>query len=193
MMKNIFLTIFIVGSVSIFAQVAIGKQSITNDAVSLEFGDYAVTNQARGIILPWVNSASDIVSKGAVPGTFVFDSNDKIVKYLKNGNQWINLSVNTTATIASVVVDTTGKADTTLQNSETEKASARVLIGGNPTIDTTEGILILADNNKAMILPKVPSPHLKIVNPEPGILVYDTDTKQLAVFNGTVWSFWESE
>ena len=62
MMKNIFLTIFIVGSVSIFAQVAIGKQSITNDAVSLEFGDYAVTNQARGIILPWVNSASDIVS-----------------------------------------------------------------------------------------------------------------------------------
>jgi len=192
-MKNIFLTIFIVGSVSAFSQVAIGKQSITNDAVSLEFGDYAVTNQARGIILPWVNSESDLIANGAVPGTIVFDTNDKIVKYLETGNQWFKLSVNTTATIASVAVDTTGKVDTTLQNSENEKASAKVFIGGNPTTDSTDGILILADTNKAMILPKVPSPHLKIVNPEPGTMVYDTDTKKLAVFNGTVWSFWEAQ
>lgn len=192
-MKNIFLTIFIVGSVSAFSQVAIGKQSITNDAVSLEFGDYAVTNQARGIILPWVNSESDLIANGAVPGTIVFDTNDKIVKYLENGNQWFKLSVNTTATIASVAVDTTGKVDTTLQNNETEKAFAKVFIGGNPTTDSTDGILILADTNKAMILPKVPSPHLKIVNPEPGTMVYDTDTKKLAVFNGTVWSFWEPQ
>jgi hypothetical protein len=66
-----------------------------------------------------------------------------------------------------------------------------VLIGGDPSTDTTPGILVLADTNKAMVLPKVASPHLKIVNPSPGMMVYDTTKKQLAVFNGAVWSFWK--
>ena len=66
-----------------------------------------------------------------------------------------------------------------------------MLIGGDPATDTTPGILVLADTNKAMVLPKVASPHLNIVNPSPGMMVYDTTSKQLAVFNGTVWSFWK--
>ena len=66
-----------------------------------------------------------------------------------------------------------------------------MLIGGDPSTDTTPGILVLADTNKAMVLPKVASPHLNIVNPSPGMIVYDTTKKQLAVFNGTVWSFWK--
>ena len=52
-------------------------------------------------------------------------------------------------------------------------------------------ILVLEDANKAMVLPTVPNPHVNIVNPEPGMMVYDTTAKQLAVFNGTVWSFWK--
>ena len=55
----------------------------------------------------------------------------------------------------------------------------------------TPGILVLADTDKAMVLPKVASPHLNIVNPAAGMMVYDTTSKQLAVFNGTVWSFWK--
>ncbi|MFN8364299.1 MAG: hypothetical protein U0T78_03115 [Cloacibacterium normanense] len=65
-----------------------------------------------------------------------------------------------------------------------------MLIGGDPSTDTTLGILVLADTNKAMVLPKAASPHLNIVNPS-GMIVYDTTKKQLAVFNGTVWSFWK--
>ena len=38
---------------------------------------------------------------------------------------------------------------------------------------------------------QVPSPHQNIINPEPGVMVYDATTKQLAVFNGKVWSFWK--
>ncbi|WP_279195775.1 hypothetical protein [Chryseobacterium indoltheticum] len=60
---------------------------------------------------------------------------------------------------------------------------------GTPT--ATPGILVLEDTNKAMILPRVASPHLNIINPAPGMMVYDTTAKQLAVFNGTVWSFWK--
>ncbi|HRM13961.1 MAG TPA: hypothetical protein PLV47_13590, partial [Flavobacterium sp.] len=77
---------------------------------------------------------------------------------------------------------------TILQASLTDKPDAKAAIG-TPT--ATPGILVLEDSNKAMVLPKVPSPHLNIINPEPGMMVYDTTTKQLAVFNGKVWSFWK--
>ena len=78
-----------------------------------------------------------------------------------------------------------------MQDSLSDLETAKVLIGGNPDTDTTPGILVLADTDKAMVLPKVASPHLNIVNPSPGMIVYDTTKKQLAVFNGTVWSFWK--
>jgi len=55
---------------------------------------------------------------------------------------------------------------------------------------TAIGILVLSDTNTAMILPKMDSPHLNIVNPAPGMMAYDTKTNQLAIFKGTVWTFW---
>ena len=64
-------------------------------------------------------------------------------------------------------------------------------IGANPTLDSAPGILVLTDTNKAMILPKVASPHLNIINPSAGMMAYDTVKRQLAVFNGTVWSFYK--
>ena len=75
-----------------------------------------------------------------------------------------------------------------IQNAATENTLAKSAIG---TLTATPGILVLEDTNKAMVLPKVASPHLNIVNPAPGMIVYDTFNKQLAVFNGTVWSFWK--
>ena len=103
----------------------------------------------------------------------------KIVK-IKKGGAWFNLSS-----------DTTGQVATTLQNTKTENTEAKVQIGGNPTTDTTPGILVLADTTKAMVLPKIASPHLKIIKPEPGTMAYDTVAKQLAIYNGTEWSFWK--
>ena len=171
------LLIFILSSTAAcaFAQVAIGKTSLSSPSVSLEFYDGA--DNAKAMILPWVTSASAVAS--AVDGTIIYDTTDKKVKYLRAGS-WFDLSV-----------DATGVVDTSLQSSLTEKASAKAQIGGNPATDNTSGILVLADTNKAMILPKVASPHLKIINPEPGTMAYDTVTKQLCVYNGTVWSFWK--
>ena len=171
-MKNIFLTTFILFSACASAQVAIGKTSVSSTAVSLEFG-----NENRGIVLPWVTNTSDVT--GVVDGTIVYNTTDKKV-YVKYASGWKDLSI-----------DATGAVDTSLQNSLSDLDTAKVLIGGNPDTDTTPGILVLADTNKAMVLPKVASPHLKIVNPAPGMMVYDTAKKQLAVFNGTVWSFWK--
>lgn len=154
----------------VYSQVAIGKESVTNASVSLEFGA-----GNKGLLLPWVTSASSVT--GAVDGTIIYDTTDNKVKYLKAGS-WFDLSI-------------TGAADTTLQDALTENASAKAVIGENGATDTTSGILVLSDTDKAMILPKVASPHLNIINPSAGMMVYDITAHQLAVFNGTVWSFWK--
>ncbi|MFP3835615.1 hypothetical protein [Chryseobacterium sp. SIMBA_028] len=150
------------------AQVAIGKSNVTNTSVSLEFE----TTENRGLILPYVEDKSGISQDGSI----IYDTTDKKVKYLKSGS-WFDLSV-----------DNTGNVNLSIQTSKTEKTGAKVSIG---TQTSTNGILVLEDSNKAMILPKVASPHLNIINPSAGMLVYDTTARQLAVYNGTVWSFWK--
>lgn len=154
------------------AQVAIGKDKISSPSVSLEFYDGADNQQ--GMILPWVTKDSDVA--GAVNGTLVFDTNDHKIK-VKLASGWKDLSV-----------DVSGKADTSIQDALKDNYTAKVSIG-TPT--ATPGILVLEDANKAMVLPKVASPHLTIVNPSPGMMAYDTVAKQVAFFNGTVWSFWK--
>lgn len=154
------------------AQVAIGKTTISNSSVSLEFPD-----GNRGIILPWVTSAAAV--SGAVDGTIIYDISDKKVKYRKSGI-WTDLSI-----------DTTGAVNTALQNTKAESINAKVAIGNNNSTDTTPGILVLTDDNKSMVLPKMDNPHLNIISPAAGTIAYDTANHQLAVFNGTVWSFWK--
>lgn len=178
MKKNIITSSFLLLSTFAFSQVAIGKSTITtlsdnvtpNTSISLEFG-----TGNKGIILPWVTSKDDVA--GAVNGTLIYDTFDKRVK-VKLNSGWKDLSL-----------DTTGVVDTSLQQALIESTNAKTQIGGNPTTDSTPGILVLADTNKAMILPK--TTYNAIVNPEPGMMIYDTTAKQLAVFNGKVWSFWK--
>lgn len=172
-MKKIITTILMtIVAANAHSQVAIGKAAVTNTSVSLEFG-----NANKGLLLPWVTSAASV--SGAVDGTIIYDTSDKKVKYRKAGS-WFDLSV-----------DATGIVDTAIQDPLTENPTAKMVIGTEGASDTTPGILVLSDSDKAMILPKVASPHLNIINPSSGMMVYDTTAKQLAVFNGTVWSFWK--
>ncbi len=167
-MKKTVLIIGLIFSLSLYSQVAIGKVAAESASSSIEFG-----NANRGIVLPWV---TDVVSmSNVVNGTLVFDLTDKKVKSYQN-NTWIDLSI-----------DGTGVADSILQDALNENPAAKVAIG-IPT--ATSGILVLEDSDKAMVLPKVASPHLNIISPAAGMMVYDTVKKQLAVFNGSVWTFW---
>ena len=179
-MKNIVATLSLLFATTLSAQVAIGKSSISSPAVSLEF--YDNSDNTRGIILPWVTSTAAVT--GAVNGTLVYNTADRKV-YVKYASGWKDLSVDATGTTVDPITNVDGL---TLQNSLNDFNTAKVSIG-TPT--STPGILVLEDTNKAMVLPKVASPHLNIVNPSPGMMVYDTTKKQLAVFNGTVWSFWK--
>ncbi|WP_223609584.1 hypothetical protein [Chryseobacterium sp. OSA05B] len=166
-MKKIIISTCILYYIPMIAQVSVGKTNVTNTSVSLEFS----TSENRGLILPYVQDKSGINQNGSM----IYDIVDHKVKFLKNGN-WFDLSV-----------DNTGTIDITIQSAKIENSTAKVCIG---TVSSTSGILVLEDNNKAMILPKVASPHLNIINPSAGMIVYDTTKHQLAVYNGTVWSFW---
>jgi hypothetical protein len=176
-MKNIIISMFTLFTTCAFAQVAIGKASVSSPSVSLEFG-----TGNKGILLPWVTGVSTVT--GAVNGTLVYNTTDKKV-YVKYASGWKDLSVDATGTTVDPITNVDGL---TLQNSLDDLNTAKVSIG-TPT--STPGILVLEDTNKAMVLPKVASPHLTIINPAPGMMAYDTTSKQLAVFNGTVWSFWK--
>jgi len=174
MKKILLLILSLFVGVAIKSQVAISKSDVTNVSVSLEFGD----NENKGIILPYVTDKTGITENG----TIIYDATDFKIKYLKDTNNWFDLSI-----------DTTGVADLSIQGDDKEEqpgAKVSIALTGNPD-SVTKGILVLADNDKAMILPKVASPHLNIISPSAGMMVYDTDHKMLAVYNGTVWSFWK--
>jgi len=167
-------TIILFAAIAVQSQVAIDKANVTNGSVSLEFGD----TENKGIILPYVTSKSGITENG----TIIYDASDFKIKYLKDTNTWFDLSV-----------DPTGTADLSIQGSDkTEQPGSKVTIYSTASADDAlQGILVLGDTDKAMILPKVASPHLNIINPSAGMMAYDTVKKQLAVYNGKVWTFWK--
>lgn len=146
-----------------------GKTQVTNASVSLEFG-----TEEKGIILPWVTSASIVAAP--VNGTLIFDTTDKKTKVYQNNN-WVDLTINTN-----------GEVDTTLQDSRVEVANAKVSVG---TPSSVPGILVLEDTNKAMVLPQVES-YLNITTPAAGMMVFDTSQNLLCLFNGKQWTFWKA-
>ena len=160
-----------------FAQIAIGKNSITNNSVSLEFGNISNTTIQKGIVVPYITN-QEVVSQ--IGGTIVFDASDKKFKVFKEGdiNAWEDLTITDT-----------GIVDTTSQDKIKENVGAKVSIG-KPT--QTPGALVLEDDNKAMILPLVDN-YKTIQHPSPGMIAYDVQNKLLCLFNGTDWSFWSAE
>lgn len=168
-MKKLLLLLPILLSLPLLGQVIIGtgKTVLTNSSVSLEFG-----NEPKGLVLPWVSSKEDVVNPE--PGTIIFDVKDKKVK-VKLLSSWKDLTV-----------DNSGFVSTVMQDNLLENKNAKVSIG-TPT--SVSGILVLEDTDKAMILPTVNS-YKDIMNPAPGMMVFDVSKKMLCLFNGTVWSFW---
>jgi hypothetical protein len=181
-----FSTLSLLISTLAFSQVAIGKSNISNTSVSLEFG-----TGNKGIILPWatISTGVSLPASGNKSGTFILDVNDKKVKLSKNDGTWFDLTVHNLekpATGGNTAIDNSLQTNSSFP----EKSTAKTMIGGDPSTDTTPGILVLADTNKAMIPPLVTDPATNIKNPAPGMMVYDPTKKLFAVYNGTIWSYW---
>lgn len=152
-------------SIAVSAQVAIGKETLTNSSVLLEFN-----TEAKGIILPSVASAP-----GAAGGTFVFNTTDKSIQVFQNTG-W------------TVLTDSSQGVVHPYSNSGTE-TGAGTIIGA--VASAKPGVLVMESTTKAMVLPKVANPHLNIRGAIAGTMVYDTVSSSLAVYDGAQWSYWK--
>lgn len=156
------------------AQISIGKDNVTNNSVLLEFG-----TEPKGIIVPQVSSWLF-----AIGGTFLFDSNDNIVKVREgrnggaNGN-WTNLTSNSIPGVPHAFSNS--GSDTDVLNG--------VVIGAESS--SKPGVLVLESTTKALILPKVANPNSAIRGAIAGTIVYDTVSGTLAVYDGANWSYWK--
>ena len=142
------------------AQVGIGKSTVTNGSVILEFG-----TDARGIRLTPVQNVTSLPSP--VGGTIAFDGNTGSFRYYET---------------AWSVAD--GGGVTNGHPTGTDGNTTGVIIGAKTSLAT--GALILESSNKALVLPKV-SDVRRIATPPTGLLLYDTFDKSVKVFNGNVW------
>lgn len=170
MKKIIFSIVFCSLAALANGQVAIGKESINGNSTLLDF--YDEPDNFRGIILPAVESAPTLA--GANNGTFVFDKTEQKIRMFEAGD-WKDLSGE-------------GDASDVLANTSNETGDG-VIIGAETT--SAEGVLVLESPDKAMILPKIANPHITVKSPFPGMICYDTVSKSLAVFDGSVWNYWK--
>ncbi len=164
--KQFFCLVVFFVTAQINAQLAIAKSTVDGSGI-LDFA----TGTTNGVILPIVNALPTGIA--ATDGTLLMDNTDKIIKMRENG-VWVSLT-DAGSTTAYVFNNTTDTGN-------------GVILGA--TTSAAAGILVLEANNKAFILPKVASPHTNVPSPSAGMVVYDTTSKSLAIFDGSKWNYW---
>ena len=166
MKKIIFTVLMLITNFTTYSQVGIETTTIHPD-VLLDFP----SGQNKGIVLPMVETLP--TGSSATNGTFLIDKIDGRVKVRQNGI-WVNLTKSSNLSSYSV-------------NPSADSYDG-VIIGD--TSSSASGVLVLESTNKALMLPKVASPHLNIKSPYPGLICYDTVKNSIAVFNGESWYYW---
>src|SRR5690606_21623372 len=89
-----------------------------------------------------------------------------------------------------VTLSNEGEDAAALVNPSSELSEDSGVILGSD-LSQAKGVLILESNSKAMVLPKINTPHLTVKNPYPGMICYDTVSKSIALFDGKVWNYWK--
>lgn len=168
-MKKIFIVTTILFWVSVSrsnAQTGINTNNI-NGAALLDFP----SGTKKGLILPIVETLPAL----AVDGTLLMDKNDQKIKMKQNGN-WIDMS------------DTGSLAGVTF-NTNPETMGNGIILGSSNS--TATGVLVLESTTKALILPKINSPHINVKSPVAGMICYDTTSNCVALFDGINWNYWK--
>lgn len=175
-MKKIIIASVLMLSTHLFSQVIIGDATGTatnKTSVLLEFPNTG----NKGLILPYVKT----LPASPTEGTILLDASDPAnarVKYY-NGS-WVDLSGQNGDISAALT------AQPTVTDNDPSK---KTIIGASSS--AADGVLVLESVTKAMVLPIVTDVN-NIPSPSPGMMVYvnGTTNKRLAVYNGSMWSFW---
>lgn len=160
-------------STNVYSQIAIGKTSISNSSVLLEFG-----TGNKGIILPAVTSIP--MNSG---GTFIFNTLTNSVQVWEQRTNsgaggWLNLT------------EINGGVAHSYSNASPENSNSKgVIMGSNTT--SKSGNLVLESTSRALVLPIVQNPHLTMVGSVAGTIVYDAVSSTLATYDGINWNYWK--
>ena len=144
----------------------------------------------KGIILPIIELSSTGLY---TDGTFAVDKNDKKIKIFGDG-EWLPLSDE--GSFDAITDKELGKEISTAVIFNTSNEVGGGVVIGTPNSNgevatSAEGVLVLEAEDQALILPRVPDPHLNIASPVAGTMCYDTVSKSLAIFDGVVWNYWK--
>lgn len=185
MKQYLFILLFAGSTAS--GQVAVGKSTVTSISSILEFGGETATNSTsdaetsnfRGLVLPSVTASPVFpvispVTNNPQNGTFLFDKQIMKVRMFENG-RWIDMT-------------DTGSVSGVIGNAGAESGTGTV-IGSAAT--PAQGVLVLESSDRALVLPHIKDPAMKVKNPYPGMMCYDTVSNSLAVFDGINWSYWK--
>lgn len=179
-MKKAITLLYILLATIAYAQVAIGKTSLSGSGSLMEFSGNTSSNQltdiettnTKGLILPAVISTPSTVN--SQNGTLVFDRQSKKNRFYEN-NLWKDMSDEGSS---SDMVPMTGS-----------EVGNGVIIGAKSS--AAKGVLIFESPNKALVLPHIKNPHLSVQNPYQGMICYDTVSNSIAVYDGINWSYWK--
>ena len=188
MKKRFYIILILLIKVSVYGQVAIGKDNVSGNSTILDFSgntateamsDTNTTNE-KSIILPAVDilpsySLVNPPTNNPNNGTFLFDKAMKMMRMFENG-QWINLS------------DAVGSDTSLLTNNSAENGKG-VIIGANAA--DANGVLVLESTNKSLVLSHIKNPHSTVRSPYPGMMCYDTVSNSVAVYDGVRWNYWK--
>ncbi|WP_228462971.1 hypothetical protein [Chryseobacterium caseinilyticum] len=182
------MTLFLAGVSTFNAQIIIGDAKGTatvKTSVLLEFA----ADENKGIILPYVR----FLPQSPAEGTILLDASTSTAVRVKvynantsfGTNGWLDLS-GQSANISDAMT-----AQPTFANAP-ETSAAKAIIGDVTSL--ANGVLILESTTKAMVLPIVADVQ-DVLSPSPGMMVYvnKAGSKRLAVYNGSVWSFWRGD
>ena len=191
------ITIIIAACISGMAhsQVIIGDAvgTVPADKKASVLLEFANTNN-KGILLPYVRVKNDAkTATKPSEGMIILDATnpaDARVKYYNgvtdamNTTGWVDLS----GRGADIKNEVATQPDATQVK---EKEDAMVIIGAKSSA-VKDGVLILESSTRAMVLPQVDNIS-NIPSPSPGMMVFirKEGFERLAVFNGSVWSFWQ--
>lgn len=170
MKKIIYIISALLIGLAVNAQAVIGKISNPQGSGIVDFniGDKA------GIVLPWVTKLP--TGTALAGGVMLYDANLKKMVYYNETN-WVDLSKRT------------GMVDLSIQESVPEATMKGTVIGAQSS--EVDGVLVLESPDKALILPRMVSPHLNIIKPMAGTICYDTQKKLVCIYNGSEWTFWK--
>lgn len=184
--RNTLLIAAVTISGSAFSQVVIGDNTGTAAVKTSVLLEFANTNN-KGIVLPYVRTKATAPTEGSII-LDVSNPADARVKYY-NANSaagtagWTDLS-GQGADVSAILSSQPTEAQVV------EPAEAKSIIGAESSA-VNDGVLVLESKTKAMVLPTV-ADVADVPSPSPGMMVFvnKAGAKRLAVYNGSVWSFW---